>query len=157
MQIGKSGCIELNETHYCTEKFNVALSLYGVLGITLYFSKGFLEAAARGSVVAEALQPLGVTVVYFLEQESNLWFSILQQRHRLFLRHFLHSLLVNLLLLASLEKRSTCGEFGCFLGVGNRDSLEKDNLADKAARDIFALLWKAMALLVVEAFPCFQK
>ena len=77
MWIGKSGCIELNKTHYCTEKFNVAHSLYGVLGVALYFSKGFSEAAARGSVVAEILQPLEVTVVYFLEQESNLWFPAL--------------------------------------------------------------------------------
>jgi len=33
----------------------VALSLCGVLGVTLYFSKDFSEAAARISAVAEAL------------------------------------------------------------------------------------------------------
>ena len=50
----------------------MALSLYGVLGVTLYFSESFAEVAARGSAVAEALWPLGVTMVCFLEQESNL-------------------------------------------------------------------------------------
>ena len=72
MRIGKSGCVELNETHCCIGKFNIALSLCEVLGVTLYFSKGFLEAAARVSAVAEALQPLGQTMVCFLEQESSL-------------------------------------------------------------------------------------
>jgi len=47
MRIGKSGCVELNQTHYCIGKFNVALSLCRVLGITLYFSEGFLEAVAE--------------------------------------------------------------------------------------------------------------
>ena len=67
MRIGKSRCVELNWTHYCIEKFNVALSLCRVLGITFYFSKGFLET------VAEALQLLDETIVCFLEQESSLW------------------------------------------------------------------------------------
>ena len=71
MRIGKSGCIESNGTHCCIVKFNVALSLCEVLGVTLYFFKGFSEA------VAEALWHLGVTVVYFLGQESNLWSSAL--------------------------------------------------------------------------------
>ena len=56
MRIGKNRCVELNKTHYCTGKFNVALSLCGVLEVALYFSKGFLEAAARRSVVAETLR-----------------------------------------------------------------------------------------------------
>ena len=51
----------------------MALSLYGVLEITLYFSEGFSEAAARVLVVTGALQPLDITVVYFLEQKSSLW------------------------------------------------------------------------------------
>jgi len=75
----------------------------------------------------------------------------------LFLRHFLHSLLVNLLLLASLKERSTYGVLGCFLEAGDRDDLEGRFLADKAARDRFALLWEAMTELEVEAFPCFQE
>jgi len=58
-------------------------------------------------------------------------------------------------LLASLEERSTCGVLGCFLGVGDRDDLEEGFLVDKAARDMFALFWKAVAGLEVEAFPCF--
>jgi len=47
MQIGKSRCIELDRTHYYTGEFNVALSLYRVLKITLYFSKGFSEVVAE--------------------------------------------------------------------------------------------------------------
>ena len=78
MRIGKSGCIELNWTHYCIGKFNAALSLCGVLEVALYFSEGFLEAAARVSAVAEALRPLGETVVCFLGRESSLWSSALQ-------------------------------------------------------------------------------
>jgi len=66
MRIGKSRCVESNRTHCCTRKFNAALSLCRVLGVALYFSKGFSEAAAGGSAVAEALQPLGVTMVCFL-------------------------------------------------------------------------------------------
>ena len=61
MRIGKSRYIELNRTRCCTEKFNMALSLYGVLGVTLYFSEDFSEA------VAEAPWLLGVTVICFLE------------------------------------------------------------------------------------------
>ena len=54
MRIRKSRCIELDGTHCCTEKFNIALSLCRVLGVTLYFSKDFLEATARVSAVAKA-------------------------------------------------------------------------------------------------------
>ena len=75
----------------------------------------------------------------------------------MFLKHFLYSLLVNLLLLASLEKRSTHRELGCFLGVGDRDDLEEGFLADEAAGDKFALFWKTIAEPEVEAFSCFQK
>ena len=57
MRIRKSGCVESDGTHCCIRKFNIALSLCGVMGVTLYFSKSFLEA------VAEALWPLGVTMV----------------------------------------------------------------------------------------------
>jgi len=35
-------------------KFNTALSLCGVLGVTFYFSEGFSEVAAKVSAVAEA-------------------------------------------------------------------------------------------------------
>ena len=65
--------MESDWTHCYTEKFNIALSLCRVLEVTLYFSEGFLEAVARELAVAEASWPLGVTVVCFLEQESNLW------------------------------------------------------------------------------------
>jgi len=77
MQIGKSRYVELNRTYCCTKKFNMALSLYRVLRIVLYFSKSFLEAAARELAVAKALWPLGVTMVYFLGWESNLWSPVL--------------------------------------------------------------------------------
>ena len=59
-------------THCCTEKFNAALSLYGILGIALYFSKSFSEAAA------EILWPLRISIVCFLGQKSNLWSFTLQ-------------------------------------------------------------------------------
>ena len=75
----------------------------------------------------------------------------------MFLRHFLCSSLVNLLLLASLEKRSTYRKFDCFLEAGNRDGLKEDNLVDKATGDVFTLLWEAMVLPVVKAFSCFQE
>ena len=55
------------------------------------------------------------------------------------MRHFLYSSLVNLSLLASLEERSNCRVLGYFLGVGNEDDLEKELLADEAARDEFVL------------------
>jgi len=54
-----------------------------------------------------------------------------------------------------LEERSTCEVLGCFLGAGDRDDLEKEFLVDEAARDGFALFWRAMTELEVEAFPCF--
>ena len=121
VRIKKSRCVELDGTCCCTWKFNIALSLCGVLGVTLYFFKGFSE------VVAKALQSLGVTVVCFLEQKSNLWSSVLQYRHRLFLRYFLCSSLVNLPLLASLKERSIHRELDCFLGAGDK-SLDRDSL-----------------------------
>jgi len=72
MRIRKSRCVESDGTHCYIGKFNVALNLYGVLEVTLYFSKSFSEVTARGSAVAEAPQLLGVTMVYFLGQEFNL-------------------------------------------------------------------------------------
>jgi len=65
--------------------------------------------------------------------------------------------LVNLPLLASLEERSTYRKLDCFLGVGDKDSLEEDVLMDEATRDVFALFWEAMTLPAVEAFSCFWK
>ena len=64
---------------------------------------------------------------------------------------------VNLLMLASLEERSTHREFNCFLEAGDEDGLEEEDLADEATRDIFALFWEAVALQAVKAFPCFWK
>jgi len=50
-------------------------------------------------------------------------------------------LLVNLLLLANLEKRSNHRELGCFLKAeDNTLKLKEDNLADEATSDVFALL-----------------
>ena len=65
--------------------------------------------------------------------------------------------LVNLLLLASLEERLTYKVLDCFLEVGNRDDLEKEFLADEAARNGFALFWGAVAVPEAKAFSYFQK
>ena len=73
----------------------------------------------------------------------------------MFLRCFLCLSLVNLLLLASLEKRSTHGELGCFLEAGAEDDLEKDVLVGEATRDKFALFWGAVAGPEIKAFTCF--
>ena len=59
--------IELDGTYWCTEKFNIALSLYRVLGVALYFSEVFLEVTTEKSLVVKALQLLEVTIVCFLE------------------------------------------------------------------------------------------
>ena len=67
----------------------------------------------------------------------------------------MHLSLINLLLLASLEERSTHRVLSCFLEAGDKSDLEKELLADEATRDKFALFWKTMAGLEVEAFPCF--
>ena len=157
MWIGKSGYVESNQTRCCTGEFNATLSLCKVLGVALYFSEGFSEAATRVSAVAEALQPLGETVVCFLGQKFSLWSPAPQQRHRLFLRHFLCLSLVNLPLLASLEERSTHRVLGCFLGAENGDNLGEKFLVDEVARAKFALFWEAVAGPEVEAFPCFWK
>jgi len=63
--------------------------------------------------------------------------------------------LVNLLLLASLKERSIRGVLDCFLGARDRDDLEKEFLVDEATGAEFALFWKAVAGLEVEAFSCF--
>ena len=73
----------------------------------------------------------------------------------MFLRHFLHLSLINLLLLASLEERSTRGVLSCFLEAEDRDGLEEGFSADEAARDGFALFWEVVTEPEVEAFSCF--
>ena len=73
----------------------------------------------------------------------------------MFSKCFLHSLLVNLPLLASLEERSTHGVLGCFLGAGDGDDLEEEFLVDRVAGAEFALFWEAMAEPEVEAFSYF--
>ena len=75
----------------------------------------------------------------------------------MFLRYFLHLSLVNLLLLASLEERSTYRELGCFLGAEDGDDFEKKVLVNEAARDGFALFSETVARPEVKTFPCFQK
>ena len=71
------------------------------------------------------------------------------------LKCFLCLSLVNLLLLASLEEKSICEEFDCFLEAGGKNGLKGDDLVDKATRDGFALFWGAIALPVEEALPYF--
>jgi len=56
-----------------------------------------------------------------------------------------------------LEERFTCRVLGCFLGVGNRDNLEKEFLADEATGDMFALFWEAIVGPKAKAFPYFQE
>ena len=47
MRIGKSRYIESDRTYFCIGKFNIALSLYRVLEVALYFYKDFSEAVAK--------------------------------------------------------------------------------------------------------------
>ena len=157
MRIRKSRYIKSDRTCCYIRKFNIAFNIYRALGVTFYFSKSSLEAAIRISAVTEVPQPLGVTMICFLRQESNLQSFALQQRHRLFSRYFLHLSLINLLLLASLEERSIYRELDCFLEVENKDNLERNDLADKATRNRFALFWEAIALSEVDALSCFQE
>jgi len=56
-----------------------------------------------------------------------------------------------------LEERSTHGVLDCFLGAGDGDNLREGFLVDEATGDEFALFWGAVAVLEVEAFPCFQE
>jgi len=60
-----------------------------------------------------------------------------------------------LLLLASLEERSTYGELNCFLEVEDEDDLKEDVLADKATKNGFTLFRETMAGQEVEIFPYF--
>ena len=69
----------------------------------------------------------------------------------------MHLLLVNLLLLASLEERSTHRVLDYFLRVGDEGDLEEKFLVDEAAGDEFALFWEAVAGPEMEAFPYFQE
>ena len=73
----------------------------------------------------------------------------------MFLSYFLHSSLVNLLLLVSLEERFICGELGCFLGARDKDNLKERFLVDKATRDRFVLFWETVVGLEVKVFSCF--
>jgi len=66
VRIRKSGCVKIDRTCCYTQKFKIALNLYRVLKVVLYFSKGFLETAAEVSVVDKVLWPLEMAVVCFL-------------------------------------------------------------------------------------------
>ena len=68
-------------------------------------------------------------------------------------------LLVNLLLLASLEEKSTYRELDYFLKVGDKklDVLEDNNLVDKAVGDIFTLFWESTVLLAKKVLSGFQE
>jgi len=57
----------------------------------------------------------------------------------LFLKYFLNLLLVNLLLLVSLEKKFIYKELNYFLKVRN-NILKENNLVNKNIRNIFVLL-----------------
>jgi len=43
------------------------------------------------------------------------------------------------------------------LGAGDKGDLEEEFLVNEAAGDGFALFWRAVVELEVEAFPCFQE
>ena len=66
VRVRKSRYIKSDRTCCYTEKFNIAFSLCRALGITLYFSEGFLEITIGGSVTIEVSWPLKVTMVCFL-------------------------------------------------------------------------------------------
>ena len=66
VRIRKSKYIELDRTHCYTGKFNAALSLCRVLGLTLYFSNDFSKTATRELAVTKVLQSLEVIIVCFL-------------------------------------------------------------------------------------------
>ena len=72
MKIRKIICVQSDRTCCCIRKFNIVFSLCRVLEVALYFFKNFSEA------IVKALWSFGVTIVCFLEQESNLWTSALQ-------------------------------------------------------------------------------
>ena len=55
------------------------------------------------------------------------------------MRYFLHLSLVNLLLLASLEERSTHRVLDCFLEAGVGDDLKEEFLVGEATGDVFVL------------------
>jgi len=55
MRIRKSRYIKSDGTYCYIEKFNMALNLCRVLGITPYSYKGFLETAVGESISAETL------------------------------------------------------------------------------------------------------
>jgi len=74
VRVRKSKYIESDKTYYYIEKFNVAFSLYKVLKVALYLFKSFLEVAVKILVATKTSYHFGVTIVYFLEQESSLWF-----------------------------------------------------------------------------------
>jgi len=57
-------------------------------------------------------------------------------------------------LLANLEERFTHRKLDCFLGVGD-NILEGDDLANKAAGDVFALFWEDTAFPAEEVLSCF--
>ena len=49
------------------------------------------------------------------------------------------------------------GQFGreVYLWRAGNNSLDRDDLADEAIKNVFALFWEAVALLVEEALLCF--
>ena len=60
VRIRKNGYIESDKTYCYIEKFNIALSLWGVLGITLNFSKACLKATTVFCSEYDLLLRIGV-------------------------------------------------------------------------------------------------
>lgn len=124
--------------HCYIRKFNMALSLYGVLRVTFYFYEDFLKATVKKSAVAKVLQPFGTGVqliVFYITIKAQL-------------SCFLHLSLVNLPLLVSLDKRFTYRKLDCFFKVRDKelDILEGNDLVDKITRNIFTLFQKPTVL-----------
>ena len=55
IEVRKNRYIELDRIHCYIRKFNTALSLCRVLGITFYFSEGFSDITIGISIAAKAL------------------------------------------------------------------------------------------------------
>jgi len=55
IEVRKSRCIELDRIYCYIRKFNIALSLYRVLGIILYFFEDFSGTTIGVSIAAKVL------------------------------------------------------------------------------------------------------
>ena len=63
-------------------KFNMALSLYGVLGVALYFSEDFSETAIKESVVVEGWSAIALgnnhSLLFEIEVQLVVFYTIIE-------------------------------------------------------------------------------